>query len=189
MYWSATGKSAHFSLTVLNEVKKWQINLRRQDQTREEANRGALFWIKYMWTAHEQTHANKRLECEPECRPACNVTYAATTSAASVRHHERLEDNWWYFCAGASSSVTQISHLLCRWARTVELTFGSGRSPGGGDEEKTRRAWQCRPQRPLHRKLSSGFWLLINMWNRARFKQKMRMFVESVKVSMYAFIL
>lgn len=90
------------------------------------------------------------------------VTYAATTSAASVRHREGLEDNWWYFCAGASSSVKQISHLLCRWARTVELTFGSGSSPGGGGEEKPRRTWRCRrntSQRPRHRKPSSGLWL------------------------------
>lgn len=36
---------------------------------------------------------------------------------------ERLEDNWWYFCAGASA-IKRISHLLCQWARTVELRFG-----------------------------------------------------------------
>lgn len=47
MYWSATGKSAYFSLTVLNDLKKWQINLWWQDQTRKKTNRRALYCIKY----------------------------------------------------------------------------------------------------------------------------------------------
>ena len=138
MYWSATGKSAHFSLTVLNDLKKRQINLWWQDQTRKKANRRGLYCFKIhvdSTCTDAQTrvhkHSKKRLQCKLEqIRRQTRTQWPQTLLCQAPQKwerssDERLEDNWWYFCAGASSTVKQISHLLCRWVWTVDWRFGS----------------------------------------------------------------
>lgn len=98
--------------------------------------------------AHVQTHllthkcaftnTRKRPQCEAEykyrrtCTQANTYTYTATATLLCQAPQkwerssdERLEDNWWYFCAGTSSKIKQISHLLCRWTWTVDLRFGN----------------------------------------------------------------
>lgn len=128
---------------VWNDLQKRWINLWWQDQTgekqieasctvsnmhRQHMNRcaGAGGRATRSTNAREKTNLNKHTcgHVRRRIRRLWPQTllWQAPQKYSKRSSDERLEDNWWYFCPGASSTIKQISHLLCRWSDGAVLS-------------------------------------------------------------------
>lgn len=140
MYWSATGKSAYFSPTVWNDLKKWQMNLWWQDQTREKTNRRALYCIYYAQQMHPRLQTHKQNWMKTWIRTqTCIRRRTVTTNAVRHRRNERrhLMKDW------RINDDISVPEPLPAWSRlhicyvdgqlTWDLGAGTGLSRGGGE--------------------------------------------------------